>query len=180
MLTLDPAIQKELLPLVGPALAALATLLAVLVSGSFNLWVARGTAATQNKQKEKEIKLAKLEETFTLVAKLENIVEAIHLSYRMCVRNRITYKEFLKDSEVGYEFSDNDGQRLFMLLNMYFPELCDKHKELQKAKWDLLHNLKEPSEAPVDMQELGNRIDTFSLASGRMKSAICATGTRMF
>lgn len=163
---------KEIAPLLSGAIAAGATLLAVVVTSLFNLRVARLNIEAQSRQKAKEVKLEKLEELFFLFDKWQMNFSNTYLHYLRCYRGKLTYKEALEGIRGLTLLAPGETQKYRMVMEIHFPSLIDEFAPVEAARKRLIPFFSDPSENKLSVQEFESHQAAFEQACEAFKSHV--------
>ena len=137
---------KEITPLLAGAIAASATLLAVVVTSYFNLRVSKVNIEAQSKQKTKELKLEKLEDLFFLFDKWNIHFSNIYLCYLRCHRGKLAFNDVQNQVNEFTLLAPGEAQKYKMIMEIHFPSLVKEYQPVETARKHIVPFLSDPQE----------------------------------
>lgn len=155
-------------------IAAGATLLAVIVTSTFNIMVARLNISAQSRSKSKELRIAKLEELFFLFDKWQLNFSQIYLLHLRCHRGKLTYREVEELVEKQTLLAPGEAQKYRMIMDLHFPSLTKEYALVEDARKRLVPFLSDPAVAKVTVTDFIERQVAFETASDAFKSKMSA------
>lgn len=144
---------KEITPLIAAAIAALATLLAVLITSTFNFKTAKLNNKTQNQQKTKEIKLSKIEDLYLLFDKWQINFSNVYLLHYRCYKGKLTYTQVLDETMKLDLLAPGDYQKYKMIMAVHYPSLLNDYKVVENARSLLSPFLSDPNESRLSASD---------------------------
>lgn len=144
---------KEFAPLLAGAIAAGATILAVMVTSVFNLRVARLNIEAQSRQKAKELKVEKLEELYFLFDKWQLHLSSIYLHHLRCYRGKLQFNDVLDLVNKLTTLAPGEAQKYKMIMMVHFPSLASAYEAVEAARNRLVPFLTDPLESKLSAQD---------------------------
>ena len=144
---------KEIAPFFSGAIAAGATILAVIVTSFFNLRVARLNIEAQSRQKASELRLAKLEELFFLFDKWQVNLTNIYLYHLRCYKGKLEYSQVMELIKEQTLLSPGDAQKYKMIMDIHFPSLKVAYASVEEARKRLVPFLSDPKSNKLTSDE---------------------------
>ena len=160
---------KEIAPLFSGAIAAGATILAVIVTSFFNLKVARLNIEAQSRQNAIELKLAKLEELFFLFDKWQVNLTNIYLLHLRCYKGKLEFIQVMELIKEQTLLGPGDAQKYKMIMDIHFPSLKFAYASVEKARRHLAPFLSDPKSSKLSADEFISYQVTFEKACGAFK-----------
>jgi hypothetical protein len=165
---------KDIAPILSGAIGALATLLAVAVTGFFSFRVTRLNLEEQRRQRSEEKKLEKLEELFLLFDKWQINFSNIYLHHFRCYKGLLKFDEVMELVKSPTLLSPGDAQKYKMLLEVHFPPLREAYAPVEEARKKIVPFLSDPKVSKLSVQDFANAQVAFEKASEDFKSCISA------
>lgn len=166
---------KDIAPVLSGAIVALATLLAVAVTGFFSFRVAKLNLEEQRRQRSEEKKLEKLEELFLLFDKWQIYFSNIYLLHFRCYKGLLKFDEVTELIKSPTLLSPGDAaQKYRMLLEVHFPPLHEAYVPVEEARKKIVPFLSNPKVSKLSVQDFENAQLAFEEASKDFKSCISA------
>jgi hypothetical protein len=144
---------KEVAPLFSGAIAAGATILAVIVTSFFNLRVARLNIEALSRQKTVELKLAKLEELFFLFDKWQVNFANIYLLHLRCYKGKLEFTHVMELIKEQTLLAPGDAQKYKMIMDIHFPSLKAAYTSVEEARKHLAPFLSDPKSNKLSTDE---------------------------
>ena len=144
---------KEIAPLLAGVIAAGATLLAVIVTSSFNIRVARLNIEAQSRQKMRELKIQKIEELFLLFDKWQVDFSNIYLIHLRCYVGKLTYKEVMELFNKNPLLAPGEAQKYRMIMELHFPQIAKEYELVEAARKRLAPFLTDPETSRLSSKE---------------------------
>ena len=144
---------KEIAPLLAGVIAAGATLIAVVVTSSFNIRVARLNIEAQSRQKLRELKIQKLEELFLLFDKWQLDFSNIYLIHLRCYVGKLSYKEVMELLNRNPLLAPGEAQKYRMVMELHFPLLAKEYELVEAARKRIAPFLSDPAISRLSSQE---------------------------
>lgn len=166
--------QKELAPIFGAAVGAIATLLAVLCTGTLNILLARMNLKSQRSQKMHELNLEKLEELYAVFQKWEVALSGIYLMHLRNYYGKLTYAQVLELVRDNRAPEPGEGHRHKMLIEVYFPELTETYKAVEEARSKTVPFLEDAKKTNLSVKDFIACQEAFESACKHFKKAIAA------
>lgn len=164
---------KDIAPILSGAIGALATLLAVAVTGFFSFRVARLNLEEQRHQRSEEKKLEKLEELFLLFEKWQIYFSNIYLLHFRCYKGLLRFDEVTELVKSPTLLSPGDAaQKYKMLLEVHFPSLHEAYAPVEEARKKIVPFLSDPKVSKLSVQDFENAQLAFEEGSKNFKSCI--------
>jgi len=163
---------KEIAPLLAGVIAAGATLIAVIVTSSFNIRVARLNIEAQGRQKSREIRIQKFEELFLLFDKWQLNLSNISLIYYRCYLGKITYKEAMELTSNNTFLAPGEAQKYRMVMELHFPSLAKEYELVDRARKNLVPFLSDPQISKLSPKDFESSQVVFESECGIFKSKI--------
>lgn len=163
---------KEIAPLLAGAIAATATILAVMVTSAFNLRVAKINIEAQSKQKTKELKLEKLEELYFLFDKWQLHFGNIYLFHLRCYRGLLRFEDILELTSKLTTLAPGEAQKYKMIMMVHFPSLAHEYEPVETGRKLLVPFLSDPSKNKLTADEFEKLQISFEEASETFKLKI--------
>lgn len=129
-----PTDFKEIAPLLSGVIAAVATLLGVAVASFFNLRVARMSIEAQSREKERALRLEKLEELFFLFDKWQVNFSNVYLYYLRCYKGILAFKDVLEAVNGLTFLAPGEAQKYQMIMDIHFPTLRASYFTVEQAR----------------------------------------------
>jgi hypothetical protein len=171
---MQPSDIKELAPILAGAIGAIATLLAVALTGFVSFKLTKLNLGEQRRLRAEENRLEKLEELFLLFDKWQVHFSNIYLHHLRCYKGKIRYEDVMELAKAPTLLSPGDAQKYKMLLEVHFPPLRDAYVPVEKARKAIAPFLSDPKESRLDVQDFINAQVEFEKASEVFKSCISA------
>lgn len=163
---------KEFAPLLAGAVAAGATILAVMVTSVFNLRVARLNIEAQSRQKAKELKLEKLEELYLLFDKWQLHLTSIYLHYLRCYRRQLEFNDVLDLVNKLTTLAPGEAQKYKMIMMVHFPSLTSVYEQVDAARGRLVPFLSDPLKNKLSAQDFESHQISFEQSCEIFKSNV--------
>lgn len=163
---------KDLYPLLTAMIAAGATLLAVMVSNHFNLRVAKLNNDSQSRQSAAELRLAKLEELYTLFDQWQLYLANLYLLHLRCYKGKLTYSQVCDLVLKSDKLKNGEAQRYLMLMEIYFPTLRPNYGPVEEARKRLAPFIDDPVKTKLNAEDLIRLQEEFEQACRAFKDDI--------
>ncbi|WP_141758610.1 hypothetical protein [Duganella sp. HH105] len=125
---------KELSPIFAAAIGAGATLLGVTVTSIFNAFATSRAVKNQRRQKDKELKLEKMEELFFLFDKWQIHYSTVYLDHLRCHLGKLKYIDVMESTKKQNLLAPGEAQKYKMLLELYFPILAPSYTHVEAGR----------------------------------------------
>lgn len=166
--------QADLVPLITTAIAAGATLLAVVIANRHNLRIARLNNDSQSRRSATELRLAKLEELYTLFDQWQLALINIYLTHLRCFVGKLTFNQAQDAVLRNVKLNNGEAQRYLMLLDLYFPTLRAEYTPIEEARAKLSPFLDDPSKTRLRADDFVELQKEFEDAAKRFKRSLCS------
>jgi hypothetical protein len=161
-------------PLVASGLiTATSTLFAVAITSGFNLWQTKLNLKTQNRQKEAERELLKIEEIYLLFLKWETNFSNIYLLHLRCLKGKLDYRDLLLQVKEMNMLLFGEFQKLQMLMNVHFPILANQYDVVNNARAKIAPFLNDPKDIKQPISEFIAAQENFEAVCEDFKMKIC-------
>jgi hypothetical protein len=171
---------KKIAPLFSGAIAAGATILAVIVTSFFNLRVARLNIEAQSRQKAVELKLAKLEELFFLFDKWHVNFTNIYLHHLRCYKGKLEFTQVMELIKEQTLLTPGDAQKYRMIMDIHFPSLKVAYASIEEARKRLVPFLSDPKVSKLSVEEFINYQVAFEKACDVFKDHVSSLAHESF
>jgi hypothetical protein len=165
---------KDIAPILSGAIGALATLLAVAVTGFFGFRMAKLNLEEQRRQRLEERKLEKLEELYLLFDKWQIEISNIYLHHFRCYKGLLKFDQVTELVMKSMSLAPGDAQKHKMLLEVYFPSLREAYAPVEEARKNLVPFLSDPKISKLSVQDFESAQLAFEGASKEFKFCISA------
>lgn len=163
---------KEIAPILSGAIGALATLLAVAVTGLVSFKLAKLNLEEQRRQRAEERRLEKLEELFLLFDRWQIDLSNIYLHHLRCYKGKLKYGEVMELVKGQTLLSPGDAQKYKMILDVHFPSLHEAYVPVEEARKRIVPFLSDPNDCKLSVHDFVNAQVAFEEASNNFKSGI--------
>jgi len=163
---------KEIAPLLTGLITATAAIVAVIVTSIFNLKVAKLNIDHQNKQKNKELKITKLEELVYLFEKWQLTFSHIYLFHLRCYRKQLDFDhihELVKELDL---LAPGEAQKYKIIMLIHFPSLEEEYAPVETARKLIVPFLSDPRKNGLSTLEFEKLQSSFEKYCEIFKSKI--------
>ncbi len=140
-------------PWLAAGIAAGATLLAVIVTSLFNIWIAKLTIGANERQKAKELKIERLEELFFLFDKWQLNFSNLYLHHLRCYAGKLAYREVMELVKSLTILAPGEAQKYRMIMELHFPSLVKAYEPVEVARKRIVPFLSDPAVSKLSAQE---------------------------
>jgi hypothetical protein len=169
---------KDIAPILSGAIAAVATMLAVAVTGFVTFRVAKLNFDEQRRQKSEELRLQKLEELYFLFDKWQINFSNVYLCHSRCYNGKLSYRDVLETVKSFTLLAPGEAQRYMMILAVHFPSLQTAYSPVETARARIVPFLSDPSASKLSAQDFVNAQVAFENVCEEFKSRISALATK--
>jgi hypothetical protein len=163
---------KDIVIIISGAITAISTLSAVIISNRHNLKITRINIEDQNKQKENEHRLSKIEELYLLFEKWEVNFSNIYLAHLGCYRQQLEYRQVLELVKTSSILLPGEAQKLQMLMHIHFPKLAHDYQLVDKARSQIAPFLSDPRESKLSTNDFIEKQKSFEKICADFKTKI--------
>lgn len=163
---------KDIAIVLSSAIAAIATLSGVAITNFFNHRLAKFNLESENKQKDKERKLEKVEEIYFLYEKWEVEFSKIYLNNLRCYLKKLSYSQVMELTKPSEMLLPGEAQKIKMLLNVHFPLLAEAYKPVDDARRKIAQFLCDPAESKLTADSFIAAQKNFEAISADFKKKI--------
>jgi hypothetical protein len=165
---------KDIAPILSGAIGAVATMLAVAVTGLVTLRVARLNLDVHRRQKSEELRLEKLEELYFLFDKWQTNFSNVYLHHLRCYRGQLAFRDVLEAIKSSSFLAPGEAQKYMMILAVHFPSLRAAYSPVETARGRIVPFLSDPSESKLTAEEFVKAQVAFEKACEEFKSCIAS------
>lgn len=165
---------NEISTLIAAAIAAGATLIAVLLTSLFNYKTAKLNNQTQIKQKIKELKLERIEELYLLFDKWQINFSSIYIFHYRCYIGKLTYSQVLEGTTKLDLLAPGEHQKYQMIMTVHFHPLLKDYERIEKARRLIAPFLSDPLGSGLSAQDFERYQINFEQESELFKTKISA------
>ena len=163
---------KDIVIIISGLITAVSTLVAVAITNIFNLKLSESNSEIQARQKYVEQRILKIEEIYLLFEKWQINFSNVYLHHYRCYLGRLSYSQVLELTKKCDLLAPGEAQKLKMLIDVHFPELEDKYKEVDLARGKIARFLCDPKESKLSGKDFVSAQEAFEGASSKFKEAI--------
>lgn len=163
---------SDISTILGATIAAVATLAGVALTSLFALRTARQTANDQNQRKDKEFRIAKLEDLYLLFDKWKVYLISTVTAYEGWHEGSVDatfIATALKDYDI---YAPGDYQRFRLILELYFPELLEPYKKIELSRAQMAKLMCPPEKRWHPPESFDVAIEAFDEAAEDFKKSM--------
>jgi hypothetical protein len=165
---------KEIAPILSGAIGALATLLAVGVTGFVAFRVAKLNINAQRLQRLEEMRLEKVEELYFLFDKWQINFSNMYLWHLRCYKGTLLFRDVSEMIKKDTFLAPGEAQKYRMILDVHFPSLRTAYAPVETARQQIVPFLSDPSESKLSAQDFVKTQVAFEKACEEFKSCIAS------
>lgn len=163
---------KDVALIIGGLITAISTITAMIVTNFYNLKIAKTNITNQNKQKNYESKIQRIEDFYYLYEKWEMNYQLICINHLQCHLGHYDYSHIAKLEEGKNKLLPGELQKIQMLLNIHLPELKIHQEKVELVRASIAPYLDDPKKSKLDADDFFNLQDKFDKVSRGFKEEI--------
>ncbi|MDQ4628688.1 hypothetical protein [Janthinobacterium lividum] len=161
---------KDVAIIISGLITAISTITAMIVTSRYNLKIAKANIENQNKQKEYELKIQRIEDFYYLYEKWEMGYQLIYLDFLRCYFGKKDFKQVMEAPEELNKLLPGELQKIQMLLNIHFPELLIHHSKVNAARKLITPFLTDPNSSGLKKEDFFRLQESFEKVSRDFKN----------
>lgn len=160
--------------LLAAAIAPSATLLGVVITNRHGIRVAKLNNEAQNRQRDRDLRLEKLEELFTLFDAWRIKFAGFYIVHLRSYMGKLAYSQVLDMVLKQGAFENGEAQRYLMLMDLYFPTLRHAYEPVETARKHIAKFLDDPKKTGLSGSDFMEKQAEFEAACDGFKAAMSA------